>query len=74
METHWELLLAHLINFRFVYPSEQDVVPRWLLDELLCRAQRQLDLPQPQDRICRGFMLSRTEYEVDTSRWDYRQR
>ena len=28
----------HLLNFRFIYPSERDRIPRWLLDELLLRA------------------------------------
>jgi hypothetical protein len=35
LEPHWELLLAALINYRFVFPSERDKVPRWLMEELL---------------------------------------
>ena len=34
MEPHWEVLLTHLLNFRFVYPTERDLVPRWLMEEL----------------------------------------
>ena len=31
------MLLIHLLNFRFVYPSERDCVPRWLFDVLIER-------------------------------------
>ena len=41
MELYWEVLLIALLNFRFVYPSERDLVPQWLLDELLDRLQDQ---------------------------------
>ena len=37
MELYWEVLLIALLNFRFVYPSERHMVPRWLLNELLER-------------------------------------
>jgi hypothetical protein len=71
MGSNWEVLLAHIMMFRFVYPSERDTVPRWLLDEMLERVQDQLSLPTPQDRICRGPLLSRTQYEPDTEEWGY---
>jgi hypothetical protein len=28
MDLHWEVLVAHLVNFRWIYPSERDDVPR----------------------------------------------
>jgi hypothetical protein len=65
------VLLAHITMFRFVYPSERDTIPRWLMEELLARVQDQLSLPTPQDRICRGPLLSRTQYEEDTNEWGY---
>ena len=34
MEPIWEILLAYLMLFRFVYPSERDAVPQWLMQEL----------------------------------------
>ena len=34
MEPYWEVLLTHLLNFRFIYPTERDRVPQWLMDEL----------------------------------------
>lgn len=72
MEQHWEILLAHLINFRFVYPSERNIVPHWLVEELLSRVQAQLHVPTPQDKICRGTMLSRTHYQIDITDWGYK--
>src|SRR6266702_2912537 len=37
MDLHWEVLLVHLLNFRWAYPSERENVPRWLMDELIVR-------------------------------------
>lgn len=71
MEPYWEILLAHLVNFRWIYPSERDVVPRWLMQELLERLHTQLDLPPAQRRICRGPLLSRFDYQVDAQEWGY---
>lgn len=65
MEQHWEVLLLHLLNFRFVYPSERDHVPEWLLDELLDRLAQQRKLPPPEARVSRGRIFSRSDYEVD---------
>jgi hypothetical protein len=71
MEAHWEVLLAQLVNFRWIYPAERDVVPRWLMDELLERLRLQLDLPPPQMRVCRGRMFSRQDYQVDVREWGF---
>lgn len=71
MDVQWEILLAHLLTFQFVYPSERNRIPRWLMDDLLDRQRRQLDLPVPEERICRGPLLSRTEYAIDIEEWDY---
>lgn len=64
-ENHWELLLGAIINFRFVYPSHRIVVPHWLIDELMTRLQNQLSNPVPIDKVCRGPLISRTQYKVD---------
>lgn len=70
-EPIWELLLAHLMTFRFVYPSERDAIPRWVLEDLLARVEDQMHVPVPHDRICRGPLLSRTQYQVDIEQWGY---
>ncbi|MGH2448714.1 MAG: hypothetical protein ACRDFS_08965 [Chloroflexota bacterium] len=74
MDRDWELLMSHLLMFRFVYPSEVDVIPDWLANELLGRLQHQLELPVPQDRVSRGPLLSRTQYQVDIDRWGFKER
>lgn len=71
MDQHWEVLLMHLLNFRWIYPSERHHVPRWLMDELLDRAKLQLGLPSPWTKICRGRMLSRADYEIAVRAWGF---
>ncbi|QEC52916.1 nucleotidyltransferase family protein [Anseongella ginsenosidimutans] len=72
MEQHWQLLLAQLLNFQFVYPGERDNIPRWLFNELLKRAGEQYDLPAPVDKICRGPLLENNEYNADIIEWGYK--
>lgn len=71
MEVHWEVLLIHLLNFRWVYPTERDKVPKWLIDELLDRLGNQRQLPPPQMKVCRGRMFSRIDYEIDVKEWGF---
>jgi Uncharacterised nucleotidyltransferase len=71
MDLHWEVLLVHLLNFRWAYPSEREHVPRWLMDELIGRLERQLDLPPPRVKICRGRMLSQIDYESAVKDWGF---
>lgn len=65
MENYWEILLSFLLSFRFVYPSERDLIPKWLLEKLNKRLIYQIKNPTPKDKICRGPLLSRTQYKVD---------
>jgi len=71
MEQYWEVLLIHVLNFRFIYPSERDRVPRWLLDELLERARLHADLPISKTRVCRGRLFSPEDYRVDVMEWGF---
>jgi hypothetical protein len=70
-EQFWEVLLAHLVNFRFIYPTERDCIPRWLMDELLSRVQAQGNLPAPRMKVCRGRHFSRADYQVDIAQWGF---
>jgi hypothetical protein len=73
MDAHWHLLLAELITFQFVYPADfTEIIPRWLFDELVKRAQEQYDLPAPMERVCRGPVIDNTQYSVDVKEWDYK--
>lgn len=71
MEVHWEVLLIHLLNFRWIYPTERDKVPDWLMDELLDRLAAQRQLPLPQMKICRGRMFSRIDFDIDVREWGF---
>ncbi|MEB3044911.1 hypothetical protein [Rhizobium mulingense] len=71
LEVHWEVLLIHVLNFRWIYPTERDKIPRWLLEELLDRLKAQQELPLPQMKICRGRMYSRIDFEIDVKEWGF---
>ncbi|MCA1825709.1 MAG: nucleotidyltransferase [Myxococcales bacterium] len=66
-ERHWEILLVHLITFRFSFPSDKDQVPRWVMRELLGRLQQREDEPAGTDLVCRGTLLSRQQYLHETN-------
>jgi hypothetical protein len=71
MELYWEVLLIQILNFRFIYPTERDLIPRWLFDELVDRIRAQAELPPAGIRICRGRLLSPTDFVVDVSEWGF---
>jgi aminoglycoside-2''-adenylyltransferase len=65
---HSGVLLAHLMLFLYVYPDAHAQVPAHVLDELW----RRRVVPAPGgDRVCRGTLLSRTQYLVDVHGWGY---
>src|SRR4029453_10451646 len=65
MEPHWEVLLIHLLNFRFVYPTERDLIPRWVFTELTDRLAAQVNLPPARVKVCRGRLFSPRDYMID---------
>jgi aminoglycoside-2''-adenylyltransferase len=65
---HWKVLLAHLILFTYIYPTEP--APDHVIAELLARLKNE----EPADlelRVCRGTLLSRAQYLVDVDKWNY---
>ncbi len=72
MEQHWQLLLSQLINFQFIYPAQQEVVPKWLMDELMQRQSEILALPAAVDKVCRGPLVSQTQYATDVREWGFK--
>src|SRR5690606_1433229 len=73
MESHWHLLLSQLINFQFVYPGDyHEIIPKWLFDELIARAQEQYELPPQRKKICRGPIIDQTQYSIDIKDWNYK--
>ena len=71
MELHWEVLLVALLNFRFIYPSERHLIPRWVMDELLERLNAQLQMPSAGKRVCRGRIFSPRDYQIDVGEWGF---
>lgn len=69
---HWQVLLSHIVLFDYVYPSESECVPQEIRNELLDRMKQQRSAPEACHKICRGTLLSRTQYEIDIGRLGYR--
>lgn len=72
MEQHWHLLLSHLLTFQFVYPSERDLVPKHVFDELLEKAKEQFTIPPSKNKICLGPLIDHSSYEIDIQEWDFK--
>jgi hypothetical protein len=71
-DAHWRVLLAHLVQFGFVYPGERDIVPEWVIRELTDRLLRESQASPPDAKVCHGTLLSREQYLVDIASWGYR--
>jgi hypothetical protein len=69
---HWRVLLAHLLLFGFVYPGERSRIPAWTVALLSRRAAGEAAPDGPDDRLCRGTLLSRAQYAADVTMWGYR--
>ena len=70
-EPHWEVLLSHLLLFRFAYPCEREVVPQWVLGRLLGRTHDTLEEGNWPRRVCRGPLLSQVNFKLDVEEWGY---
>lgn len=70
---HWEVLLSHLVMFRYVYPSHRGFIPSHVLDKLLARFQQTRREPWTGGKLCRGFLLDGIgTYSLDIQEWGYR--
>ena len=70
-ETHWHVLLSHLILFDFIYPAERSVIPGWLIRDLLQRLEAEQARPLSRNHVCRGTLLSRSQYRTDVEDLGY---
>jgi hypothetical protein len=59
---HWEVLLKHLVLFRYAFPSDRSQVPRWVMDELLGRSLAQLAEGDASRKVCRGTFVTKEQY------------
>jgi hypothetical protein len=71
-DRHWEVLLVHLITFRFAFPCDKDQVPEPAMRELLRRLELKEGRPASAERVCRGTLLSRQQYLPETNVEGYR--
>lgn len=69
---HWPLLLAQLLTFLYVYPESSGAVPKWVVQELLARAQVDLQRERTNEPVTRGTMISRFSFAIDVNEWRYR--
>ena len=68
MDEHWELFLAYLHIYRYVYPSHTHYLPRWVL-KLLHERYEEEAVPLKPLRF-RGTMLDDASFGVDVEAWD----
>jgi hypothetical protein len=71
-DSHWRVLLSHLILFGYIYPSERQRIPQKVVQELLGRLDCELTVPTPADQACQGPLLSRTQYRPDVEKMGYK--
>jgi len=67
-EPHWQVLLAHLVLFDFIYPGERERIPAWVTERLTARLAA---AREPGAKVCQGTLLSRQQYLTDIVRWHY---
>src|SRR5690606_6407285 len=67
---HWPVLFSHLVLYRFAYPGHRDRVPEWVWRELLARAQSLENEPE-KAALCRGTLLSKSQYRIDLDHWGF---
>lgn len=68
---HWRVLLSHLILFGYIYPSERSLVPSPVMGFLLDQLQIEKGEPFARNHVCRGTLLSRTQYRDDVEAWGF---
>lgn len=64
-DEHWRVLLAHLVLFGFVYPSDRSKVPPDVVDRLMERMRQETDQGDDPRRVCFGTLISRQQYLPD---------
>ena len=68
---HWRVLFSHLVLFDFIYPSDRSLIPSPVMASLLDQLQKEKGEPVSRNRVCRGTLLSRTQFRDDVESWGY---
>jgi hypothetical protein len=69
-DRYWEVLLSHVLLYRFAYPSERSKVPDRVMETLLERVAAELGTDHPR-ALCRGNLMSREQYRHDLTQLGY---
>jgi hypothetical protein len=67
----WRVLFAHLVLFGYIYPGDAGRIPRHVLEGLTDRLRQDAPDPATDPLLCRGPILSRSQYLIDIYRWGY---
>lgn len=70
-DRYWEVLLAHLLFFRFAYPSDRETIPAWVMWGLLSKAFDSVRGGNWSGKLCRGRLLSEPGYRPDVEEQGY---
>lgn len=62
---HWRILLAHLVMYGFIFPSERARVPARVMQDLTRRLEEETEAPNSADPVCYGTLLSWSQYLGD---------
>jgi hypothetical protein len=62
---HWRVLLAHLVLYGFIFPSERSRVPAHIMQDLLGRLNTELSTEEKAEPVCYGTLLSWSQYLGD---------
>ena len=68
---YWRVLYTHLILYGFIYPSRRTNVPEWVMQELGSRLAKEIGMPDDEEKICYGTMVSRQQYLIDINQWGF---
>jgi len=68
---HWRALYAHLVLFGYIYPSDREAIPSWVMTELGDRLAEEQREEAPTEKICYGTIISRQQYLIDVNEWGY---
>jgi hypothetical protein len=69
-DRYWEVLLSHLLLYRFAFPGDRSRVPDRVWRGLVARAEEEVGTDHPR-ALCRGNLLSRVQYRHDLERLGY---
>ena len=69
---YWRVLYAHIILFGFIYPSDREMIPRWVMEDLAARVTQETQAGNAKEKICNGTIISRQQYLTDVNEWGYK--